>query len=218
MKPSSRPLAPCPFCDLCAGRLARPVSAIRAAYVALIALLLLAAAPAKAQWRLDNAASQLSFVSTKAEHVAEVHTFSYLTGSLERSGALTITIELASVDTLIPIRDERMRAMLFETDIFPEATVTAQVDMPAIRRMAAGESTTADIAFTLELHGTSSDYTAQVLLLRTADGVIATTLKPIIVNADTFNLLDGVERLRRVAGLPGISRTVPVSFTVSFRG
>ena len=186
---------------------------------AILCAALLGVMPAAAQefpWQLDNAASRLSFVTTKASHVAEVHSFGYMSGSLSGSGDLTLTIELASVDTLIPIRDERMQAMLFETDLFPEARVTAQVDMAAIGTMAVGTSTTADIDFTLSMHGASGDYRAELLLLRTATGVVATTLKPIVVSADTFDFLDGIERLREVAGLPSISRTVPVTFTVSF--
>ena len=194
----------------------RPLFEARAGLLAVCASLLLWPMVAQGQWALDNDASRLSFVSTKAEHLAEVHTFGYLTGSLDEAGALAVTIELASVDTLIPIRDERMQSLLFETDIFPEATVSATVDMAAITAMAVGSSDLAEVDFTLAMRGASATYTAEVMLLRTVTGVVATTLKPIVVSADTFDLLDGVERLREVAGLPGISRTVPVSFTVSF--
>jgi len=41
-------------------------------------------------------------------------------------------------------------------------------------------------------------------------------VKPIIVMADTHGLVSGVEALREVAGLPSISRAVPVSFNVVF--
>jgi hypothetical protein len=41
-------------------------------------------------------------------------------------------------------------------------------------------------------------------------------LKPIVVTADEFGLQAGIEALREVAGLPSISRAVPISFTVLF--
>ena len=69
---------------------------------------------AQAQWSLDNDSSTLSFVTVKADHVGEVHTFDHLTGTIEDDGAVVITIELASVNTMIDIRNERMQAMLFE--------------------------------------------------------------------------------------------------------
>jgi len=74
-----------------------------------------------------------------------------------------------------------------------------------------------EVMFDLSMRGDSNSYTAQLMLLRTSDGVIASTLKPVIVTADSFGLLDGVEALREVAGLPSISRAVPVSFTVTLR-
>ncbi|MGI9250969.1 MAG: YceI family protein [Pseudohongiellaceae bacterium] len=175
--------------------------------------------PALAQstpWTLDNDTSELSFVTIKAEHIAEVHTFSAMSGTLDESGELTLTIELASVDTLIPIRDERMREMLFETNIFPEATVNAQVDMSNLQNMSPGTTQLADFDFTLTLRGESNSYNAQVMLLRTRNGVVATTLKPVVVTAGSFGLTAGIERLREVAGLPSISAAVPFTFTVSF--
>jgi len=186
-------------------------------FTVLLTLPLLGATTAQAQWALDNAASQLSFVTTKAEHVAEVHTFDVLSGSLGATGALSVTIELASVNTLIPIRDERMQNLLFETNLFPEAAVSAQVDISELTAMMPGESLMQEVMFDLSMRGDSNSYTAQLMLLRTSDGVIASTLKPVIVTADSFGLLDGVEALREVAGLPSISRAVPVSFTVTFR-
>ena len=41
-------------------------------------VLLPAAFSAQAQWQLDNDASTLSFVTIKADHVGEVHTFDRL--------------------------------------------------------------------------------------------------------------------------------------------
>lgn len=171
---------------------------------------------AQAHWSLDNEASQLSFVTVKADNVGEVHTFDMLSGSIDDDGAVSISIELASVNTMIDIRNERMQAMLFETAMFPNATVSAQVDIDAITAMAPGASTRAAMEFTIDLHGASNSYTTDVMLTRLDEGVVATTLKPVIVMADTFGLTAGVEALREVAGLTRISNAVPVSFTVVF--
>ena len=47
-------------------------------------------------------------------------------------------------------------------------------------------------------------------------GLRVDTLAPIIVKADAFALVDGIESLREIAGLPSISRSVPVSFSLLF--
>lgn len=183
-------------------------------FLALSPLLLVNAA--QAHWSLDNAASTLSFVTTKADNVAEVHTFDLMTGTIEDDGSVAISIELASVNTMIDIRNERMQAMLFETSMFPNAMISAKVDLAAITAMTPGSTSTASMEFNLELHGASKSYTAEVMLTRLTEGVVATTLKPVIVTADSFALVEGVERLREVAGLSRISNAVPVSFSVVF--
>ena len=174
------------------------------------------ASSASAHWELDNNSSILSFVTVKADHVGEVHTFDQLSGDINDDGSVQITIELASVNTLIDIRNERMQNMLFETNLFPQATITGEIDLDAVAAMDAGVSQAISVDFDLAIHGETSSYTAGVLVTRTESGVLASTLKPIIVMADTYGLVSGVEALREVAGLPSISRAVPVSFSVIF--
>jgi polyisoprenoid-binding protein YceI len=188
---------------------------ILAQATALVTAVLLSGA-ASAHWSLNNDASTLSFVTVKAEHVAEVHTFDTLSGEIADDGSVAITIELASVNTLIPIRNERMQAMLFETELFPEASISAAIDLDAMAAMDAGASETIQLNFSLSMRETSRSYTAEVMVTRLEGGLVASTLKPVIVTAEEFDLLTGVEALREVAGLPSISRAVPVSFTVVF--
>ncbi|MFT4816121.1 MAG: polyisoprenoid-binding protein YceI [Pseudohongiellaceae bacterium] len=188
---------------------------LQARFAAALAAILFAGA-AQAHWSLDNDASSLSFVTVKAEHVAEVHTFDSLSGTIGDDGSVEITIELASVNTMIQIRNERMQEMLFETALFPDATITGSINLDALTGMDAGASVVRQIDFELSLHGQSVALAADVQITRTGEGVIVSTLKPLIVMADSFSLAAGVEKLREVAGLPSISRAVPVSFTVVF--
>ena len=174
------------------------------------------ASSATAHWTLDNDASTLSFVTVKADHVGEVHTFDQLSGDINDDGSVQITIELASVNTLIDIRNERMQEMLFETNLFPQAIISGMIDLDAVADMDAGVSQAISVDFELAIHGQSSSYTADVLVTRIDSGVLASTVKPIVVMADTHGLVSGVEALREVAGLPSISRAVPVSFNVVF--
>ena len=174
------------------------------------------ASSASAHWELDNNSSTLSFVTVKADHVGEVHTFDQLSGDINDDGSVQITIELASVNTLIDIRNERMQNMLFETNLFPQATISGEIDLDAVAAMDAGVSQAISVDFDLAIHGESSSYTADLLVTRTESGVLASTVKPIIVMADTHGLVSGVEALREVAGLPSISRAVPVSFNIVF--
>lgn len=192
------------------------ISKFLQAGLAALASSVLFVSAAQAHWSLDNEASSLSFVTVKAEHVAEAHSFDRLSGTIGDNGDVEITIELASVNTMIQIRNERMQEMLFETNMFPEATISGSIDLDALTDMDAGASTGRQVDFELSLHGQSVALAADVQITRTGEGAVVSTLKPIIVMSDAFALTAGVEKLREVAGLPSISRAVPVSFTVVF--
>lgn len=84
------------------------------------ALLAFAAVPAHADWYLDNESSRLSFVTTKNTEIAEVQRFLVLHGKVDAKGAARLEVELDSINSGIPLRDERMRKELFEIKTFPK--------------------------------------------------------------------------------------------------
>ena len=83
---------------------------------ALMLCLTLLTQPALADWTLDNERSIVNFISIKNASIGEVHRFRSLAGSVSDDGAVRLVIDLDSVETLIPIRNQRMRELLFETD------------------------------------------------------------------------------------------------------
>ena len=182
-----------------------------------VALLALVTLPVHAHWNLNGADSAVSFVSTKAINVAEVHRFGTLSGGVDDEGQVNITISLDSVDTGIELRDERMRGMLFDTENFAAATISAAVDTDTISAMSPGESTDMVIEGNLDLHGESRPLTMDVVVTRSGDNrLLVVSKKPVVVNAPEFKLGEGVEALRAIAGLPSISLAVPVSFVLAF--
>ncbi len=169
-------------------------------------------------WSLDNAQSSLSFATVKAGNVGEAHAFKTLGGLISPDGKAKLNIDLASVDSGIEIRDQRMRDVLFEVGAYPQAEVTVQLDPASLASLKAGESKLQDITATLNLHGATSEVAANVRVVRTgADTVLVATTRPIMLDADSLGLGDGVEQLRELAGLPEISHAVPVSFAITFR-
>ena len=168
-------------------------------------------------WTVDSSSSSLSFVTVKAGDVGEVHTFGSVSGSVSAQGNADVTIDLASVDTLIPIRDERMREFLFDVASFPTATVNAAIDLGALQNAAVGEVRRLAMKGELALAGAKVGLDFDVSVARlTADRGLVATRKPVIVNAATVDLVEGVERLREIAKLPSISKAVPVSFVLGF--
>jgi polyisoprenoid-binding protein YceI len=172
---------------------------------------------ANAAWTLDNDASHLSFISIKKDAIAEVHKFSHLSGSINSDGAVKVTIELASVDTAIAIRDERIRELLFQTELFPKASVTAKVDPTKFNQLMPGLYQTDSIQLTLSLHGQSKTIDAQVGVVRLQGGkLLVSTIQPIIIDAADFGLEKGIDALMKIAKLNAISSAVPVTLIFVF--
>lgn len=178
-----------------------------------LSLLLAAVSAQAAEWQLDNAQSQLNFISIKKGDVAEVHHFDRLTGSLSDSGMFTVDIALDSVNTNIEIRDQRMREFLFDVADFPSATLTAQVQPELVTELSTGMSHSATIDAELSLHGQKQTLAIDVVVTKLSDSkLMLVSAKPLVVNVSEFDLTEGVEKLRELAGLPSISHAVPVSF------
>ena len=183
----------------------------------LIIISLIVAGPCFAAWTLDNDSSQISFVSVKAGDAGEVHRFTEISGELSSGGNASVTIQLASVDTLIPLRDERMRELLFQTNLFPTASLSTNIDMDALNAIEPGDSMNMAANLTLELHGRQLSLAAEMIVARLGDHrLMVSSRKPVIVNAASVDLVNGIEALREIANLPSISKAVPVSFVLTF--
>lgn len=186
-------------------------------HLALLLVLLVPCTAAWADWELDSTGSKIHFVSIKNDSIAELHSFSSLVGYIGAAGNAEVTIELDSVQTLIAIRDERMREMLFETAKFPSATIRAQVDPDVLAVAAEGGVVTAELPVTLSLHGKEQSLTIPVVIVGEGERRLRVfSAQPVLVNAADFGLVEGVAALQKVAGLKSISTAVPVTLQLLF--
>jgi hypothetical protein len=183
----------------------------------LLASLAVMALPAQANWYLDNESSRLSFISTKNADISEVHRFLNLHGKVDPKGVAVLEVELESVNTGIPLRDERLRRQLFDIKQFPEARITAQLDMRPINALAPGAQLELRLPLNVQMHGQSQSYSAQLLATRLDDKRFqVVTLEPLVLHAEDFGLLSGLEGLRKVADLSAIGFSVPVGAVLIF--
>ncbi|MBM27662.1 MAG: hypothetical protein CME58_04720 [Halieaceae bacterium] len=161
-----------------------------------------------ADWQIGPG-SQVQFVSIKNNTVGEVSHFETLSGSVTDAGDVEVRVVLDSVETNVGIRNERMKTMLFEVGLYPEAVITAQLDAGSIAALSSGGAT--NVALQIDLHGQSVTKDAQLNVALTEQGVSATTTQPILLTAAEFGLEGGVAALQAVAGLNAISRVIPVT-------
>jgi hypothetical protein len=159
-------------------------------------LLVLMSFSANAQWQLSESGSTVKFISIKNSTVGEVHTFKGLSGAINK-GIASVDIKLASVETNIPIRNDRMRTMLFE--------------------VANGDRVQSKVDLDVKLHGVTKVMSADIQVVKLNDSeILVSSISPLILRAEDFNLSNGVDALRDIAKLTSISTAVPVTFNLVF--
>lgn len=173
-------------------------------------LLLLVTQATLADWRLTSA-SKVGYVSIKNNAIAEHNYFSGVTGSLNKKGQLKVSIDLSTVETQVDIRNQRMRDLFFEVTQYPEAVVTAQLDMQELAQVESGAPLELVKPFTLSLHGVESTADAHLRIVSVGGRAWVSTVQPILISAADFGLEGGVAALRKIAGLEAIAAVVPVS-------
>ncbi|WP_299018016.1 YceI family protein [uncultured Photobacterium sp.] len=172
---------------------------------------------ALADWRLDNTQSTINFSTVKNGSVIEYHHFGNIGGSITKGGEVSITIDLTSVDTKIPIRDERMKKELFVTERFPLTILSSKVDSVMLSDMIPGKTKLLDVDFTLDLHGIKQQLAAKLQVTGLENGgLLISTTWPVDVSAEKFGLDKGIEILRDIAKLNSILLRVPVNAQLIF--
>lgn len=172
---------------------------------------------ATSQWQVNNANSQINFTSIKKGSVAEVHHFTEIKGTISESGQVEISIDLASAETSIAIRNERLSSYLFETDKYPSAHVSTKITPDTISKLAPGETLNLTHDATISLHNQSKKQPVSLTVNKLKNNeLMVTSAQPVIINAADYGLTDGINKLRDLAGLPSISYAVPVTFTLHF--
>jgi len=183
----------------------------------LTVVLFSAAAQAHAEWTLNGDKSALNFVTTKAVDINEIQGFKGLRGTVGKDGKAELNISLASISTGIPIRDERISKYLFEAERFAEATLSTQVPIADLAKLAAGQSTELRLEGELAMRGFKVPVTSDAQVIKLQDGSLqVNSMAPVIVNGNDLGLVAGIEKLRELAGLPSIGKSVSVTYRLNF--
>lgn len=182
------------------------------------ALLLFTSAYAQSSYTLVPEKSKLVFTSIKSGSVIETHEFKSLSGDINEQGIASVIIDLASVETGIDIRNERMKSMLFHVKKYAQAKVQTEVLLSALNNLKVGDSFHRHVPVSVELHGQKQDLIAHSDVVKTSENTVTIySTKPALVNAADFDLVEGIAALQKIAGLPSIATSVPVTFKLVFK-
>ncbi len=183
----------------------------------ILALSLVASSFTLADWTLQQPSS-VHFLTSKNTHITEVHRFKAFTAEVKNSGFTKIDIDLSSVDTRIGIRDERMQEHLFEVSRFTNASFEAEIPATVLAQAGAGQQTRFQLSGKVSLHGEQAPAHCEVLISPNKDKTITvSSITPMLIDAQSFNLIAGINKLQKIAGLKSITQTVPVMFSLTFK-
>jgi OmpA-OmpF porin, OOP family len=185
---------------------------------AIVALAAACADGADAQeWLLNGPASHFYMQTVKANSIFEVHRFTGLEGSVSKDGDAKVRIDLTSVASGIDVRDVRMRFLLFETYKFPDAEITAKLDMASLQALLTSTRITYPLKVKVALHGVSQDIDTPVTVTRLNDrSVSVASAKPIVVTTDAFGLTPGLAKLSEAVNGTVIASGATFTFDLVF--
>lgn len=184
---------------------------------AIVATSLLLSAPAFAgDWKTVDSESSVAFGSIKKDTVGEVHHFSKVSGTVAEDGKLSLSIDLASLETNIDIRNERMAKHVFQEGA-ATATLTGEIDMSEINDLKVGETRIIEIEAVLSFVGVENDIDTNMLVARLGENrVLVSTADFIMLSTEDLEIDSGINTLMELAKLPGITRVTPVSARMVF--
>lgn len=168
-------------------------------------------------WHLEPEASSIQFSSIKNQSVIETSSFATVSGTINATGAATVTVLLDSVDTKVDLRNVRMRFLFFETFRHPEATMTTQIDPDLIADLATVKRKTVSVPITLDLHGAKRQEVAQLSVILIGEDLIAvSSAEPLTLKIADYDLMDGLQNLEEAASVSIVPSTT-VNFDLIFK-
>jgi outer membrane protein OmpA-like peptidoglycan-associated protein len=168
-------------------------------------------------WLLNHEASRFYMQTVKANAIFENHRFAGLEGGVSKQGDAVVKIDLTSVASGVDVRDVRMRFLLFETFRFPQAEITAKLDMGQLQEVVSKTRMTYPLKFTLNLHGHVREIETPVTVTRIGEkSVSVASAMPIIINADQFGFVAGIAKLSEAVGGTAIATAASFTFDLVF--
>lgn len=168
-------------------------------------------------WQLDKSQSELSFIATKNANVANNHYFTDFDAYIDDAGQARLTVEMASVQTNIAKRDQRLKSLLFDIANFPQVFAQIKVRRSYLTPQPAGSQKEVKVKGHLNMMGISQPTQARLQINHLATGQVSvSTIEPILVDSEDYGMLPGINALTKLAGLKTISIKIPVSFNLVF--
>ena len=168
------------------------------------------------KWTLSGDESKVAYGSIKKSKIGEVNHFTELKGNVAPDGTVMVSIDLASVETWIDIRNERMVKFVFD-DAKVAATLKTKINPEEINKLKPGGTTTVSVKGTLSFKGKDIKIEADMFVAKlTEKKIMVTTDEMIMLSMEDAGIDDSITKLMELAKLPSITRTAPVTLRFVF--
>jgi hypothetical protein len=166
-------------------------------------------------WQLVPEESQIAYGSIKANVAGEVNTFKNIDGAIAADGLAMISIDLASVETNVDVRNQRMIKYIFGDNT--KAVLTTQIDMTKIQSLKVGDTTELDVEGVLSFLGQEVDVDTRFFIVKLSDTrVMASSESMIMMPTEELGINAGIDTLMALAKLPSITRVTPITLRFVF--
>jgi outer membrane protein OmpA-like peptidoglycan-associated protein len=110
-----------------------------------------------------------------------------------------------------------MRFLLFETYKFPTAEIRARLDKSQLQGLVSGARVNYPLTLSVNMHGIANDIQTTVSVARTSDTTVSvTTVEPIVVTAESFELTKNIAKLSDAMGGIRIVPSASITFDLVF--
>lgn len=170
----------------------------------------------QADWVVDDSQSEITYLSTKvfaesAGSATENNVIEGITGSISNEGIAEFVIDLSTLETAIPIRNERVLKYVFDvTNKGHKAFLRAQISPSSTNQSSVDESVPA----TLTIGETTKPINLKVSMIRSGSDLFVVSSEPAIVKGSDYAMSAGFKKLTELAALSFITMDIPVSFSV----
>ena len=168
-------------------------------------------------WEFSSGESLLQYLSVKKRHVIEHNHFSQFHVRLHDDNTATMKIDLFSVSSGISVRDERIRNYLFDTDTFAMAEAEVAFDKTCINLLKPGRTVLCPLTTTLKLHGVERAFESSARIAWVGINTLQVkSQQPVLIKASDYAMLEGIQALKKLAGVDDITETVMVEYLLTF--
>ncbi|MDE1460902.1 YceI family protein [Spartinivicinus poritis] len=180
------------------------------------------ALPVQAAWQVQSEHSKVNFVTekifTNGKSVKETQLISGVSGQVNDQKQAEIKIDLATIDTKIPIRNDRIKQWVLDTTNYRYATVKADLSGIDEQKLTVGAAKQMEVDGQLTIRETTLPIKLFVKVTKNAAAdYLVESYQDTSININQYGGEAGVQQMTKVMGLKSITSVVPVKWALTLK-